>query len=80
MLDNQICPEEDCVDKEDLPTAMEMAKNLASDGAKIIKNAVSGKRTFVDSSVRYSRWSTCIECPRLQNERCLECGCFMQKK
>lgn len=80
MSEEQICPQEDCVPKEELPSVMEMMKNLANDGAKIVKNAVSGNKTLVDDDVRENRWSTCQSCPRLQNDRCLECGCFMKIK
>jgi len=80
MSEEQICPQEDCVPKEDLPSIMEMAKNLATDGTKIVKNALSGNKTLVDDNTRIRRWSICQECPRLQNDRCLECGCFMKVK
>lgn len=75
-----ICPEPNCVPAEEFPSVMEMAKNLASDGAKIIKNAAQGKSTLVDDDTRTTRWSICQECPILQNDRCLECGCFMKVK
>lgn len=79
-MDN-ICPEEiDCVDTKELPSVMEMAKNLMTDGSKIIKNAVQGNKNLVEDSVRRFRWSTCQECPSLQDDRCLECGCFMKIK
>jgi len=80
MSEEDICPQEDCVPKEDLPSVMEMAKNLATDGTKIIKNALSGNKTLIDDTVREHRWSVCQTCPRLQNDRCLECGCFMKVK
>lgn len=80
MSEEQICPQEDCVPTEDLPSLMQMAKNLTSDGAKIIKNAVAGNKTLVEDDVRVYRWSICQGCPRLQNDRCLECGCFMKVK
>ena len=80
MSEEQICPQEDCVPKEDLPSVMEMAKNLATDGTKIIKNALSGNKTLVEDEVHNNRWTVCQSCPRLQNDRCLECGCFMKVK
>lgn len=80
MFEEQICPQEDCVPKEALPSAIQMAKNLTSDGSNIIKNALSGNKTLVTDEVREMRWSTCTSCPRLQNDRCLECGCFMKIK
>ncbi len=80
MVEN-ICPEEvDCVDTEQLPSIMEMAKNLMKDGGNIINNAIKGNNTLVDDDTREQRWSTCQTCPRLQNDRCLECGCFMKVK
>lgn len=79
-MEEQICPQEDCVSNEELPTAVEMAKNLMKDGTAIIKNAFSGNKTLVDDEERIKRWSICTTCPRLQNDRCLECGCFMKVK
>jgi len=75
-----ICPQEDCIPKEELPSVMQMAKNLASDSSKIIKNAVQGNKTLVDEETRTTRWSICQGCPKLQNDRCVECGCFMKVK
>ena len=80
MLDENICPQEDCVPKDELPSLMQMAKNLASDSAKIIKNATQGNSTLIDDDTRHTRWAMCQTCPRLQNDRCLECGCFMKVK
>lgn len=83
MTDNidSICPEEaKCVDSESLPSAMEMARNLLRDGSKIVSNAIQGNSTLVSQELRDQRWNVCLECPRLQNERCLECGCFMKVK
>jgi hypothetical protein len=81
MNEHSICPDTvECVDKDELPSVMEMAKNLMKDGSKIIENAVKGNNTLVDDHVRELRWSTCQACPRLQNDRCLECGCFMKVK
>lgn len=81
MTSDNICPQEvECVDKDQFPSVMEMAKNLVSDGSKIVKNAMQGNKNLVDDSVREHRWSTCQTCPRLQNDRCLECGCFMKIK
>lgn len=77
----QICPEEHpCLDEAEMPTAMEMARNLFKDGSKIISNAIKGNPTLVEDDVREHRWNTCLSCPRLENNRCLECGCFMKVK
>lgn len=79
-MEEPICPQEDCVPKEDMPTAFEMAKNLMNDGRAVVKNAIAGNSTLVSEEVRTERWSICGGCPRLQNDRCLECGCFMKIK
>ena len=76
-----ICPEpEDCVSDSELPTAVEMAKNLLRDGGKILSNAIKGNSTLVEDGVRFKRWETCLGCPLLKDERCTECGCFMKVK
>ena len=83
MKDNidEICPEQtDCVDTADFPSAMEMARNLLSDGSKIVSNAIKGNDTLVDDDTRTLRWQTCLSCDRLEDNRCLECGCFMKVK
>jgi hypothetical protein len=78
---DSICPEEaKCVDEEALPSALEMARNLLRDSTKIVSNAIQGNSTLVDQDLRDSRWNVCLVCPRLQNDRCLECGCFMKVK
>ena len=79
-MDN-ICPENvECVDKNTLPSTVQMVKNLLNDGSKIVKNAIEGNKSLVDDDIRVFRWTTCQQCPRLQNDRCLECGCFMKVK
>jgi hypothetical protein len=80
MSEEQICPQEDCVPKEDLPGAIEMAKNLMRDGTKIVSNALSGNKTLVEDNIRNTRWTICQQCPSLLNDRCVECGCFMKVK
>lgn len=80
MSEEQICPQEDCVPKEDLPSAIEMAKNLMRDGTKIVSNALSGNKTLVEDNIRNTRWAICQQCPSLLNDRCVECGCFMKVK
>lgn len=76
--DTKICPDETpCVD---MPSTMEMAKNLMKDGSAILKNALSGKQTIADDEERERRWSICQACPMLQNDRCTQCGCYMKIK
>lgn len=76
-----ICPKpDDCVDSKDMPSLMEMVKNLASDGSKIVSNALKGNQTLASDAVREYRWSVCQTCPMLENNRCVKCGCFMKVK
>ena len=78
MQDDKICPDEiPCVE---MPSAMDMAKNLMKDGSAILKNALSGNQTIADDEVREHRWAICQACPKLHNDRCTECGCFMKIK
>lgn len=80
-MSEEICPQEElCAEELKLPGMLDMAKNLIKDGTKIAENALSGNKTLVDDSVRESRWTTCQTCPKLQNDRCIECGCFMKIK
>lgn len=81
MSEETICPqEESCVEELKLPGMLDMAKNLMRDGVKIAENALSGNKTLTEDSVREQRWSICQSCPKLQNDRCVECGCFMKVK
>lgn len=80
IVDVTICPQEECMDEQDMPTAIEMAKNLLRDGGNIIGNALKGNSTLVSDEVRDQRWNTCLSCPFLQNNRCTQCGCFMKVK
>lgn len=80
MSEDSICPQEDCVPKEELPSVMQMVKNLTTDGGRIISNALQGNKTLVDDDVRVNRWSICQSCPNLKNDRCVQCGCFMKVK
>lgn len=80
IIDVTICPEEDCVSPEDMPTAMEMAKNLFKDGKNILSNAMKGGTTLLPDEERERRWAVCQGCPFLQKDRCTKCGCFMKVK
>lgn len=80
IIDVTICPEEECLDKNDMPTAVEMAKNLFRDGGAIIGNALKGNPSLVSTEEKDARWNTCLGCPFLQKDRCTKCGCFMKVK
>jgi hypothetical protein len=78
----KICPDQvtDCVDEKQLPSTLQMLKNLMEDSTKIVTNAVQGNSTLVDDGVRGQRWSTCQTCEFLLKDRCTKCGCFMKVK
>lgn len=80
IIDVTICPEEECAEELKLPGMLDMAKNLMKDGTKIVSNALSGNKTLVDDTTREHRWSICQSCPKLLDNRCTECGCFMKVK
>lgn len=81
IIDVTICPEEECLPTEEsMPGIMELAKNFMHDGGNIISNALKGNSTLVSDEIRNSRWSTCLDCPFLQENRCSKCGCFMKVK
>lgn len=81
IIDVSICQEEQkCAEELKLPGMLDMAKNLMRDGSNIVSNALAGNKTLVDESIREKRWSICQECPKLLNDRCIECGCFMKVK
>lgn len=76
-----ICPQsDDCVDTTDMPSLMDMAKNLMNDSGKIVSNALKGNQTLVSNSIREHRWDICQTCPELKDDRCKQCGCFMKVK
>lgn len=80
MSEESICPKEDCAEELKLPGILDMAKNLMNDSSKIVSNALSGNKTLVEDFVRTERWQICQSCPKLLNDRCVECGCFMKVK
>ena len=62
--------------QEQMPSLGTMAKNLGGSLAEIAKSGVK----LCDGETYHKRFSTCQACDRLQNGRCLECGCFMKLK
>ena len=79
-MDDEICPQEDCIGEKDMPTALEMMKNLANSGKDIVTNALKGHSTLASDELRAHRWAICQACPFLQADRCTSCGCFMKVK
>lgn len=81
IIDITVCPEDEkCAEELKLPGMLDMAKNLIKDGTNIVSNVLIGNKTLVDDSIREKRWSICQGCPKLLNDRCTECGCFMKVK
>jgi hypothetical protein len=80
-----ICLEPKCDDSEplkELPSFVDMAKNLLGSAKDIASGALSGKGVLVDEEVYNTRMNICAACPSFKPEtkRCAECGCFMEAK
>lgn len=79
-MEDEICAQEDCVDDKDMPTALEMMKNLATTGKDIVTSTLKGNPSLASEDERHRRWAICQGCPFLQNDRCTKCGCYMKVK
>ncbi len=61
---------------EKLPPILTQTKNFI----KSLLNHVAGGAKMVDDAEFDRRMNICKGCDRLQNDRCLECGCFVEVK
>jgi hypothetical protein len=77
------------IDKDDMPTFMDMAKGLGtalfSTGKKLASNAIKPQtktNIFVTDEQKAERLSICADCPYFNHrqKRCLKCGCKMRFK
>jgi hypothetical protein len=62
------------------PSAFQQARNIAIEGWKTGKRLLRKAPIIVPAQVAFDRFSICQQCPSLVNDRCKECGCFMQAK
>lgn len=79
-----ICLEPNCEDDGDnnFPSNYQMAKNLLGSAKDIIAGAIHGEGILVQEAIFNERMDICATCPKFVHEsaRCMECGCFMNKK
>lgn len=81
-----ICLEENCEGKDtpeqELPSTMEMMRNLFKSSKAIIGGVLAHEGMLVFDDVFERRMSICKECPFFiqESKRCSKCGCFMEKK
>jgi hypothetical protein len=64
----------------EFPSKFQMAKNLTSEMLASSQNAIMGKPVLVSQKIASDRFSICLSCENLHEERCKLCGCFMEKK
>ena len=75
----------------ELPSHVEMARNLAVDSWKSLKAFMKGQQILTTSEEALRRWKICEGCPFLlydetnpdtgkKDGRCVHCGCFMNVK
>jgi hypothetical protein len=80
-----ICLEPECHDDEEvneLPSVLQMAKNLAGSARDIAVGALKGEGIKVDDTTYEYRMSICGGCEFFisETERCSVCGCYMKAK
>lgn len=84
MSDNQfgVCLSDNCEEAREMPTATEMAKNLASTAKDILSGVIKGEAVTVSDEEREARLTICKSCEFFEHEksRCFKCGCFMETK
>lgn len=80
-----ICLEPTCHDSEppkEMPSTLDMAKNLFQTVKDIAGGVANGEGLRVDEDTYEARLRMCLECDRFDKEstRCSECGCYMKVK
>ena len=89
---NCIKETEEMLEKEQqLPSASQIVRNIATDHWKSLKAWVKGSQVIAPQEVAEKRWEICKQCPHLLYDetnpdtgkidgRCTHCGCFMNVK
>lgn len=80
-----MCLEPECHDEEEvreLPSILEMAKNLVGSAKDIAAGAIAGEGLAVEQTIYEHRMNICEGCEFFINEtsRCSVCGCYMKAK
>ena len=83
---------EEMLEKEQqLPSASQIVRNIATDHWKSLKAWVKGSQVIAPQEIAEKRWEICKQCPHLLYDetnpdtgkidgRCTHCGCFMNVK
>lgn len=80
-----VCLNPECHDSEppkEMPSTLEMAKNLLSSAKDIAAGVVAGEGLTVDEPIYKERLNICFGCEEFDKEstRCSKCGCYMKTK
>ena len=64
------------------PSLSEQVKNLSQFASNVAKDAITSGSLFVSKEVQQERLSICHQCEHYDpaQERCKQCGCFLEHK
>lgn len=65
---------------DQFPPFFQMARGLARDAWRASVAAAHGAPLLLSSDAAAARFEVCASCPSLRDDRCVECGCFMNIK
>mgnify|MGYP003346840499 CR=1 FL=1 len=69
-------------EKKEYPSLFEQGKNLAEFSFELVKNALNTGALLVSDEVQSQRMEVCKSCEKYDEtqNRCVECGCFLEHK
>lgn len=69
-------------EKKEYPSLFEQGKNLAEFSFELVKNALNTGALLVSDEVQNQRMEVCRSCEKYDEtqNRCKECGCFLEHK
>jgi hypothetical protein len=69
-------------EEKEYPSLFEQGKNLAEFSFELIKRALMSEALLVSDEVQSQRMQICTSCEKYDKlqDRCVECGCFIQPK
>lgn len=82
LLDNAKIQKLASSNKPNMPSPVQMAKNLVSTAVNVVKSVADGNSINVDSDEANKRKGICNSCEFFNKaqERCSKCGCYMAVK
>ena len=83
--------EEMLKEEQQLPSASQLVRNIATDHWRSLKAWLKGSQVIASQEIAERRWEVCLQCPHLlydetnpdtgkKDGRCTHCGCFMNIK